>query len=144
MRFSGKTVTAIIKFSDKKILLVKRGTTVFKGYWALPGGKIDDGETPEQAIMREVREETGLDIEIVKKLGEYHEAGVQDGIEYNYRPTCFLVKPIDGKIKRQKTEIEEIKLFDFTAIPEKLAFEHSKMIKDYLHHQKRINYPTSQ
>jgi 8-oxo-dGTP diphosphatase len=132
MKFSGRTVTAIIEFPNNKILLVKRGTVVFKGYWALPGGRVDSGETIEQTVVREVREETGLNIEIVKKIGEYHETGVQDGIEYDYYPACFLTKPTGGKIKRQEEEIEQIELFDLTDIPEKLAFEHSKIIMDYV------------
>lgn len=66
MKFSGRTVTAIIEFQNNKILLVKRGTVVFKGYWALPGGRVDSGETIEQAVVREVKEETGLDVKIVK------------------------------------------------------------------------------
>lgn len=132
MKFSGRTVTAIIEFQNNKILLVKRGTVVFKGYWALPGGRVDSGETIEQAVVREVKEETGFDVKIVKKIGEYHEIGVQDGIEYDYHPACFLVKPMGGKIRRQEKEIEDIKLVDLEDIPEKLAFKHSSMIKDYI------------
>jgi 8-oxo-dGTP diphosphatase len=132
MRFSGRTVTAIIEFPSNKILLVKRATVVFKGYWALPGGRVDAGETVEQAVVREVREETGLQVKIVRKIGEYHERGVQDGIEYDYYPACFLVKPMSEKIKRQKKEIEEIRLVDLKDIPKKLAFEHSPMIRDYI------------
>jgi 8-oxo-dGTP diphosphatase len=132
MKFSGRTVTAIVEFPNNKILLVKRGTVVFKGYWALPGGRVDSGETIEQAVVREVKEETGLDVKIVKKIGEYHEIGVQDEIEYDYHPACFLVKPMGGKIRRQEKEIEEIKLVDLIDLPEKLAFEHSSMIRDYV------------
>ena len=132
MRFSGKTVTAIIEFPNSQILLVKRGTVVFKGYWALPGGRVNVGETGEEAVAREVKEETGLSVRIVRKIGEYHENGVQDGIEYSYHPTCFLVKPIGGKIKRQEKEIEEVRLFNLNEVPKKLAFEHSNMIKDYI------------
>jgi len=120
MRFSGKKVTAIIEFHKNQILLVKRGTVVFKGYWALPGGRVDVGETGEEAVVREVKEETGLSVKIVRKIGKYHEIGVQDGIEYDYYPTCFLVKPIGGKIKRQEKEIEEVKLFDLNEVPENL------------------------
>lgn len=132
MKFGGRTVAVIIEFPNNKILLVKRGTVVFKGYWALPGGRVDAGETVEETVVREVKEETGLHVRIVKKIGEYHESGVQDGIEYDYYPACFLVKPTGGKIKRQEKEIEEIKLVDLKNIPEKLAFEHSSMIRDYM------------
>ena len=136
MKFSGRTAVAIIEFPDNKILLVKRATVVFKGYWALPGGKVDAGETVEQAVVREVKEETGLDVKIVRKIGEYHEIGVQDGIEYDYYPACFLVKPVGGKVKRQEREIEEIRLVNLKEIPERLAFEHLSMIQDYMRTRK--------
>ena len=125
-------MTAIVEFPDGRILLVRRGTVVFKGYWALPGGRVDLGENAEQAIVREVKEETGLDVEIVGKMGEYRETGVQDGIEYDYQPTCFFVRPIGGRIKRQEKEIEEVKLFSLDGLPARLAFEHSSMIRDYV------------
>ena len=130
--FSGKTATAIIEFPNNQILLIKRGTVVFRGYWALPGGKVEAEETIEDAVVREVEEETGLKVEITRKIGEYHYSGINNGIEYDYYPTCFLVKVIQGKIRRQKGEIELIKLFDLDKIPENLAFKHSAMIKDYI------------
>ncbi|MBT0159717.1 NUDIX hydrolase [Candidatus Bathyarchaeota archaeon A05DMB-2] len=131
MKFTGRTATAIIPFPKAKILLIKRSTPPFVGYWALPGGRVDIGETVEQTIVREVKEETGLDVAVVKKIGEYHEQGVQGGMEYDYYPACFLVKTLSGKIKRQKSEIEDIKLFRLSEVPE-LAFEHSQMVKDYV------------
>lgn len=132
MKFAGRTTTAIIPFPPNKILLIKRRTVPFRGFWALPGGRVDPGETVEQTIVREVKEETGLDVEIAGKIGEYHEQGVQDGVEYDYYPTCFLVNVVGGEIKRQESEIEEIKLFSLNEVPETLAFEHAQMIKDYL------------
>jgi 5-formyltetrahydrofolate cyclo-ligase len=135
-KFTGRTVTAIIEFPNNKILLIKRSTVPFKGYWALPGGRVEPGETVEQAVMREVKEETNLNIKIVRNIGEYHETGVQDGIAYDYHPACFLAKPNEGSIKRQETEIEEITLLDPENVPDKLAFEHSRMIKDYIAQRK--------
>lgn len=131
MKFSGRTVTAIIEFPNGKILLVKRGTIVFKGYWALPGGKVNADETIEHAVLREVKEETGLEVKIVRKVGEYQEAGFQDGREYDYDAACFQVRPTGGNIKKQEREIKEIKLFSIRDLPEKLAFEHSSMLRDY-------------
>jgi 8-oxo-dGTP diphosphatase len=131
MKFSGRTATAIIRFPTDKLLLIKRATVPFKGYWALPGGKAEPGETVEQTIVREVKEETGLDIAIISKVSEYHEQGVQGGVKYDYYPACFLVKTVGGEIKKQESEIEEIKLFSLNGLPETLAFEHAQMIKDY-------------
>lgn len=132
MKFGGRTVAVIVEFPDDRILLVKRATVVFKGYWALPGGRVDAGETVEETVVREVKEETGLNVKILKKIGEYHESGVQDGIEYDYYPACFLARSIGGEIKRQEREVEEIRLFHLREVPEKLAFKHARMIKDYV------------
>jgi hypothetical protein len=58
--------------------------------------------------------------------------GFKDGVEYDYSPACFLVKPVGGDITRQESEIEEIKLVTLEETPEELAFEYSRMIRDYV------------
>lgn len=131
MKFAGRTSVAIVEFADRRILLIKRRTVPFKGYWALPGGRVEAGESVEEAVVREVKEETGLDIEIIRKIGEYREKGFKDGVEYDYTPACFLTKPIGGEIRRQESEIEQIKLVKLEETPRKLAFVHSRMIRDY-------------
>lgn len=135
-KYTGKTSTAIIPYSDHKILLIKRNTIPFKGYWALPGGRMDPGETVEQTIVREVKEETGLDVIILSKVGEYVEKGIKDDVEYEYYPTCFVVRRVGGEIKKQDSEIQEIQLFSLNQLPKPLAFVHEEMIKDYLKKQK--------
>jgi len=131
-RYGGKTATAIIPYPDGKILLIKRDTLPFKGYWALPGGRMDPGEVVEQTCVREVKEETGLDVSIVHKVGDYHEQGIKDEVEYDYYPACFVVKVIGGEIKKQDSEIQEIRFFSLKDLPKPLAFEHDQMIQDYL------------
>ncbi len=131
-RYTGKTSTAIIPYPGDKILLIKRNTKPFVGYWALPGGRMDPGETIEQTVIREVKEETGLDVAIVRVIGEYVEKGIKDDIEYEYYPTCFAVQPVGGELKKQDSEIQEMKLFSLNALPAPLAFEHDKMMKDYV------------
>ena len=132
MKYSGRTATAIIEFPPDMILLIKRETVPFKGYWALLGGRSELGETVEQTIIREVKEETGLQVKVLRKIGEYHEKGIQDNIEYDYYPACFLVKVIGGEMQRQRDEIQDLKLFSLKNIPENLAFVHNQMIKDYI------------
>lgn len=134
--YTGKTSTAIIPYPDNKILLIKRNTRPFVGYWALPGGRMDPGETINQTIIREVKEETGLDVKIVRVVGEYVEKGAREDVEYEYYPTCFVVEPIGGELKKQDSEIQEMKLFSLDALPLPLAFEHKKMIEDYVQAKK--------
>jgi 8-oxo-dGTP pyrophosphatase MutT (NUDIX family) len=99
---------------------------------------MDPGEKIEQTVMREVKEETGLDVSIVSVVGDYVEKGVKDGIEYEYYPTCFEVKPIGGELKKQDSEIQEIKTFGLGALPKPLAFEHQKMIEDWVRTKKTV------
>ncbi len=136
-KYTGKTSTAIIPYHNDKVLLIKRNTIPFKGYWALPGGRMDPGETIEQTIIREVKEETGLNIIVIQIVGEYIEKGVKDDIEYEYYPTCFVVKPVGGEIKKQESEIQQIQCFSLNELPIPLAFEHDKMLSDYLKTKKQ-------
>jgi 8-oxo-dGTP diphosphatase len=132
MKFQGRTATAIMIYPKNKILLIKRSTTPFVGYWALPGGRSEPGEPVEQTVVREVKEETGIEVRVVRKVGEYHEQGTESGQEYDYHAACFWVEPLRGEIKRQESEIAEIKLFSIAALPAVMAFVHAVMIKDYL------------
>lgn len=135
-KYTGKTSTAIIPYPDNKILLIKRNTRPFVGFWALPGGRMDPGESIEQTVIREVKEETGLDAKIVGVVGEYIEKGVREEIEYEYYPTCFVMQPVGGELKKQDSEIQEMQLFSLDKLPLPLAFEHEKMIEDYISHLK--------
>ncbi|MCW4029249.1 MAG: NUDIX hydrolase [Candidatus Bathyarchaeota archaeon] len=130
-KYTGKTSTAIIPYPNNQILLIKRKTRPFVGYWALPGGRMDPEELIEQTVIREVKEETGLDAEIVCKVGEYVERGIKDDIDYEYYPTCFVVKPTGGELRKQDSEIQEMQLFSLDRLPTPLAFEHERMLNDY-------------
>ena len=69
-----KVVAAVIR-KDNKIFATQRGYGEFKGGWEFPGGKVEEGETPQQALAREIKEELDTDIEV----GDF----ITD-IEYDY------------------------------------------------------------
>ena len=98
-----RVVAAVICDSIEKktkIFSTARGYGEFKGGWEFPGGKIEEGETPEQAIVREIQEE--LDTEI--SVGE-----LIDTIEYDY-PTfhlsmdCFWAEVVSGNLDLKEAE----------------------------------------
>src|SRR5580692_5437219 len=62
-------VGAVIVRSDACVLLVRRGRPPLAGSWSLPGGRVEPGETLEQSVVREVREETGLRVHARAPLG---------------------------------------------------------------------------
>lgn len=98
-----KAVSAIIK-KDGKILLIKRGKNPWKDMWGTSGGKIDEGETPNDAIIREINEELSVKFYPIKKIKTYH---FED--ERNSCDTIVFFGKIDGEIKIKKDEISELK-----------------------------------
>ena len=69
------TVDAVISDERGRVLVMERGTEPFRGSWVLPGGLVDPGETVEQACIREVREELGLEVKLTGMIGVYSEPG---------------------------------------------------------------------
>lgn len=62
-------------FDDHKFLLIQRATHPFKGYWTLPGGRIEHGETPEQACIREINEELRLEVANLTPVSRFNAGG---------------------------------------------------------------------
>jgi 8-oxo-dGTP diphosphatase len=92
-------VGALIIEGDR-ILLVERAREPLKDWWSLPGGVVETGERLEEALRREVREETGLEVEIIC-LVEIYERIMLDGAgapEYHYVLMDYLCRPIGGTL----------------------------------------------
>ena len=75
-------VAAIIK-KDNKVFITERGHGEFKGKWEFPGGKIEPSETGEEAVVREIKEELGSTVKVLKFFGEINDV---------HSDRCFNVK----------------------------------------------------
>jgi len=126
----GYTVDAVIQDDNQNIILVKRKYQPYRGQYALPGGFIKYNEDPEQAVIREVREETNLAIEIIKKIGVYGQIGrdprgriVSTAFKCKIKKDFSRLEGGDDALIAESIPIDKIKLMD-------LAFDHKKILKD--------------
>lgn len=81
--------------------------------WALPKGTPEEGESLEQTALREVREETGLDVDIQASLGtiEYWFSGGQNGTRYHKTVHFYLMVPTGGDFSRHDPEFDEVRWY---------------------------------
>ena len=86
-------VAAIIK-QDNKIFATQRGYGNFKGFWEFPGGKIETGETPEEALIREIKEE--LNVEII--VGDHIGTVEYDYPDFHLSMQCFMAEIKAGEM----------------------------------------------
>ena len=123
-------VFAIIFDSDKKILLCHR-----RDYdlWNLPGGTLEAGETVEQGIIWEVKEETGLDVVVEKLVGVYAKK------EKNEVVFSFLCRVVSGDFILN-SEADKIEYFDFESIPKNFSPKQRERIEDYLNNPNIVHY----
>lgn len=93
-------VVAAILIDNGKVFATQRGYGEFKDGWEFPGGKIDAGETPEEALIREIKEELDTEVEVLKLL---------DTVEYDYPKfhlsmDCFICKIKSGDLVLKEHE----------------------------------------
>ena len=89
-----RVVAAIIEREDGYIFATQRGYGTYKDWWEFPGGKIDPGETPEQALVREIKEELDTDI----RVGEYLITVEHDYPEFHLTMDCFMCEILSGTL----------------------------------------------
>ena len=93
-------VVAAIIIENGKVFATQRGYGEFKDGWEFPGGKIEPGETPEEAIVREIKEELDTEVEVIELL---------DTVEYDYpnfhlSMGCFICKIKSGDLVLKEHE----------------------------------------
>lgn len=130
-----KAGVAVIVFNEvKQVLLQKR---LDLGLWGIPSGHVEIGETVAEAAIREVKEETNLDIRIKKLIGVYSDPESQvfaypNGQVVHFITTCFLAEITGGDLRCDTSESLEIKFFDRQNLPKDLLKMHPQWLEDAL------------
>lgn len=113
---------------DFSTVLIKRKKNPYKDSWALPGGFVEYGETVESAVIREVKEETGLDIDLKTIVGVYSDP---DRDPRGHTVTiCYLAQKVGGTLKADSdaSMVQCFKREEVSGL--KLAFDHDVILKD--------------
>ncbi len=117
----GATVAII---EDGQILLTKRDDFEV---WCLPGGGADAGESVAETAVREVLEETGLDVRLTRMVGIY---SIPRAKAWLNLIILFVGEVIGGELKAQKGEVLEIKQFPIDELPENMLWGHRQRVID--------------
>jgi 8-oxo-dGTP diphosphatase len=119
------TVDIIIEVAGGGIILIERKNPPFG--WAIPGGFVDYGETLEAAAMREVREETGMELLDLKQFHAY-----SDPKRDPRGHTVSVVFTAVGRgVPQAADDATNLQIFTPDRLPEKLAFDHALILSDY-------------
>ncbi len=118
------TIDLIIEYNNGIILINRKNPP--EG-WALPGGFVDYGESLEAAAVREAKEETGLDVELLRQFHAYSDPKRDPR---HHTITLVFIAKAKGKAVAGD-DAKEIGLFNKDTLPDQLAFDHRDIINDY-------------
>jgi 8-oxo-dGTP diphosphatase len=123
---------AIVRDEEGQVLLIRRGDG--RG-WSLPGGMMEPGECIAGCIVREVREETGLEVEPMRLVGVYSDpAAMQfaypNGDRVHFVSTTFECRVVGGALQANGEESLDVAYFDPDALPQNLVCDHAQRIAD--------------
>jgi 8-oxo-dGTP diphosphatase len=125
---------AIIQDEEGRVLLIRRGDG--RG-WSLPGGMMEPGERIAEAVVREVWEETGLEVEPVRLVGVYSDPAhthitFPNGDEVHFVSSTFACRVVGGRLRPDGDESLEVAYFAPEALPGGVIGDHERRIRDAL------------
>lgn len=126
---SQPTACALCVDERGRILLARRSGKVFDGYWDLPGGFLEEGEHPLDALRRELKEETALDVEPLEFLGVWMDRYSEDGTG-PATLNLYWTARVTGGEPEAADDVSEIRWFDTDELPgpDELAFHIAEVI----------------
>lgn len=120
-------VAVITTEQEPKVLLIQRGNEPYKGHWAFPGGFMDMDETTEQCAIRELEEETGLQVSEVKQIGAY--SRVDRDPRGRTITVAYLARIANAEEVNGQDDAAKAEWFPINNLPP-LAFDHEDIMKD--------------
>lgn len=119
------TVDIIIEIESKGIVLIKRKNPPHG--WAIPGGFVDYGESLEEAALREAKEETNLDVKLIRQFHTY--SNPKRDPRHHSISTIYIAKA--KGMPKAKDDALEIGIFNEKNLPDEIAFDHRSILDDY-------------
>ena len=132
------TVDIIIEIDDRGIVLIERKNPPHG--WALPGGFVDYGERLEDAAMREAKEETSLDVQLIEQLHTYSDP--RRDPRHHTVSTVFIATA--RGIPRGGDDAKRAQIFTEENLPSPLVFDHAQILSDYFHYKRTGERPKIQ
>ena len=120
-------VALAIPVRDKRFLMIKRGIAPRKGAWGFPSGFIENGETPEEACLREMKEETGLSGKIVKLVGVHR---IEDKELHGDMLVVMYLVAVDEGEPTPGNDEQDARFFDVDEMPEFYVGRFKHLIDD--------------
>lgn len=129
------TADIFIFDEDFNFILIKRKNNPYKDYWALPGGFVEYGESVENAAIREAKEETSIDVELIDLVNVYSEP---DRDPRGHTVTVAYTAKGDFANRKADDDAKDIGIFNVSELDDiPLAFDHDKIIRDCLDKAKK-------
>jgi ADP-ribose pyrophosphatase YjhB (NUDIX family) len=119
------TVDIIIELEGRGILLINRKNYPFG--WAIPGGFVDYGESLEDAALREAKEETGLEVKLLRQFHAYSKP--ERDPRHHTISTVYIAKAHGTPLAAD--DAVEVGIFTEDALPSRIAFDHREILADY-------------
>ncbi len=130
------TVDIIIEVGERGIVLIERKNPPHG--WALPGGFVDYGESLEKASVREAKEETSMDVQLVEQFYTYSDP--RRDPRHHTVSTVFIASA--AGIPRGADDAKKAQTFTEGNLPSPIVFDHSQILRDYFHYKKTGQRPS--